>query len=97
MTSPIGVVGWPESWTMAEFAEEVSRRAGKPVRYVNQSEQDYAGTLESAGLPPPVAAMLASTSALAGEGALENDERQLSKLSGKPTTPISETIRAALG
>ena len=85
-----------ESWTMDEFAAEVSRAAGKPVKYVDQSEEDYAKTLEGAGLPPPVAAMLASTSALAGEGALENDERQLSKLSGKPTTPISETIRAAL-
>lgn len=85
-----------ESWTMEEFAEEVSRRAGKPVRYVNQSEADYAKTLESAGLPPPVAAMLASTSALAGEGALENNDRQLSQLSGQPTTPIGETIGAAL-
>ena len=81
---------------MAEFAEEVSRRAGKPVRYVNQSEQEYAGTLESAGLPPPVAAMLASTSALAGQGELENNERQLSQLSGQPTTPIGEVSGAAL-
>ena len=85
-----------ESWTMAEFAEEVSRRAGKPVKYVNQSESEYAATLEGAGLPPPVAAMLASTSALAGEGALENNDRQLSQLSGQPTTPIGETIGAAL-
>lgn len=85
-----------ESWSMAEFAEEVSRRAGKPVRYVNQSEADYAKTLEAAGLPPPVAAMLASTSALAGEGALENNDRQLSQLSGQPTTPIGEVIGAAL-
>jgi NAD(P)H dehydrogenase (quinone) len=86
-----------ESWTMSEFAEEVSRRSGKPVTYVNQSEADYAKTLESAGLPPPVAAMLASTSALAGEGALENNDRQLSQLSGQPTTPIGEVIGAALG
>jgi NAD(P)H dehydrogenase (quinone) len=85
-----------ESWTMEEFAEEVSRRAGKPVRYVNQSEADYAKTLEAAGLPPPVAAMLASTSALAGDGALENNDRQLSQLSGQPTTPIGEVIGAAL-
>jgi NAD(P)H dehydrogenase (quinone) len=85
-----------ESWTMEEFAEEVSRRSGKPVRYVNQSEADYARTLEGAGLPPPVAAMLASTSALAGEGALENNDRQLSQLSGQPTTPIGEVIGAAL-
>ena len=34
---------------------------------------------------------------LAGEGELYNDQRQLSRLSGRPTTPIGETIRQALG
>lgn len=86
-----------QSWTMNEFADEVSRQSGKPVKYVNQSEADYAKTLESNGLPPPVAGMLASTSYLAGEGQLENGNKDLSRLSGRPTTPISETIRAALG
>jgi NAD(P)H dehydrogenase (quinone) len=86
-----------ESWTMDQFAAEVSKHSGKPVEYVNQSEADYTKTLEGNGLPPPVAALLASTSYLAGEGQLFNDERQLSKLSGRPTTPIGETIRQALG
>lgn len=86
-----------QSFTMPEFAAEVSRQAGKPVEYVNQSEADYAKTLEGAGLPPPVAAMLASTSALSGEGALYDDSKDLSRLSGRPTTPIGETIKAALG
>ena len=85
-----------ESWTMDEFAAAVSDAAGKPVRYENLSEKEYARTLEDAGLPPPVAAMLAQTSALAGEGELENNDRQLSQLSGRPTTPIAEAIRAAL-
>lgn len=86
-----------ESWSMEEFAAEASRQAGKEVKYVDQSEADYAGTLKGAGLPPPVAAMLASTSYLAGLGELENNERQLSRLSGRPTTPIAQTIKAALG
>ena len=81
---------------MQEFAEEVSRQSGKTVEYVNQSEADYAKTLEGAGLPPPVASMLASTSALSGRGALYDDSKSLSRLSGKPTTPIGETIAAAL-
>jgi NAD(P)H dehydrogenase (quinone) len=85
-----------QSWTMQEFAEEVSRQAGKPVAYVNQSEAEYAKVLEGAGLPPPVASMLASTSALSGEGELYDESRDLSTLSGRPTTPISETIAAAL-
>lgn len=85
-----------EAWTMPEFAAEVARQSGKPVEYVNQSESDYAKTLEGAGLPPPIAGMLASTSALSGEGELYDENRDLSRLSGRPTTPISETIAAAL-
>ena len=84
------------SWTMSEFAAEISRQSGKPVEYVNQSEAEYAATLESAGLPPPVAAMLASTSALAGEGQLECNSGDLSRLSGRPTTPIADSIAKAL-
>jgi len=85
-----------QSWSMAEFAAEVGRQAGKPVAYVNQSESDYAKTLEGAGLPPPAAAFLASTSYLAGFGELYSESKDLSTLSGRPTTPISETIAAAL-
>jgi NAD(P)H dehydrogenase (quinone) len=85
-----------EAWTMQEFAEEVSRQSGKPVEYVNQAEGDYAKVLEGAGLPPPIAAMLSSTSALSGEGELYDDSKSLSRLSGRPTTPIAETIAAAL-
>lgn len=85
-----------ESWTMDEFAEEVGRQAGKPVKYVNQSESDYAKTLEGVGLPPPVASLLASTSYLAGFGELYSDSKDLSTLSGRPTTPIRETIAQAL-
>lgn len=84
------------SWTMGEFAAELSRQSGKPVEYVNQTEAEYAKTLEGAGLPPPVAAMLANTSALSEEGELECNSGDLSRLSGRPTTPIAETIRAAL-
>lgn len=83
-------------WTMPEFAAEVSRQAGKPVEYVNQSESDYARTLEGAGLPAPVATLLASTSYLAGEGELYSESKDLSDLAGRPSTPIAETIAAAL-
>ena len=70
---------------MDDFAREVSKHSGKDVKYVNQSEAEYTKTLEGAGLPPPVAALLASTSYLAGEGQLYNDQRQLSALAdGRP-------------
>ena len=83
-------------WTMQEFAEAVSHHSGKPVKYVNQSEAEYAKTLEGAGLPPPVATLLASTSYLAGQGELYSDSTDLSDLAGRPSTPIQDTIRQAL-
>ena len=70
--------------------------SGKPVQYVNQSESDYARTLEGAGLPPPVAGLLANTSYLAGQGELYSESKDLSRLAGRPSTPIQETIRQAL-
>lgn len=85
-----------QSWTMAEFAAEIARQSGKDVVYVNQTEAEYAKVLEGVGLPAPIAAMLANTSALSGEGELYNDSKDLSRLSGRPTTPISETIAAEL-
>ena len=83
-------------WSMQEFADEVSRQSGKPVKYVNQSESDYKATLEGAGLPPPVATLLASTSYLAGHGELFSDSTDLRDLAGRPSTPIKDTIAAAL-
>jgi len=83
-------------WTMQEFADEVSRQSGKPVKYVNQSECHYKATLEGAGLPPPVATLLASTSYLAGAGELYSDSTDLRDLAGRESTPIKDTIAAAL-
>lgn len=86
-----------ESWTMAEFAAEVSRQAGKPVRYENMSEADYAASLLTVGIPEAYAPVIANSAYATSLGALENTERTLSKLTGRPTTPIAATIAKALG
>ena len=66
------------------------------MKYVDQSECHYRATLEGAGLPPPVATLLASTSYLAGHGELYSDSKDLSQLGGRESTPIRDTIAAAL-
>jgi NAD(P)H dehydrogenase (quinone) len=85
------------SFDMTEFAAEVSKQAGTPVPYIDLPEADYAKALEGAGLPDFVAAMIAQSSAASRDGALYGSEKDLSGLIGRPTTPISATIRAALG
>lgn len=85
-----------ESWSMEEFAAEVSRQSGREVKYQDMSEDDYAKSLEAVGLPDYVARIVANSNASVALGALEGDRRTLSGLIGRKTTPIGETIAKAL-
>ena len=80
----------------SELAAAVASAAGKPVAYVNMPQADYASALEGFGLPPGFAAVLADSDAQAGQGALFDDSHTLSRLIGRPTTPLAETVAAAL-
>jgi NAD(P)H dehydrogenase (quinone) len=82
--------------TGAEFAAAVAKAAGKPVAYVSMTGEEYARALTGFGLPEGFAHVLADSDVRAAEGALHDDSRTLSRLIGRPTTPISETIAAAL-
>ncbi len=84
------------AYTGAELAAEVARQSGKPVAYVNLPEAEYAKALEGFGLPAGFAAVLAESDAAAAKGALFDDSRTLSRLIGRPTTPMAETVAAAL-
>lgn len=85
-----------DSYTLADLASEVQAQSGKPVAFVNLPQADYAKALEGFGLPAGFAAVLADSDARAGEGALFDDSRTLSRLIGRPTTPFAATVRAAL-
>lgn len=80
----------------SDLAAAVAKAAGKPVAYVSMPQADYASALTGFGLPEGFASVLADSDARAGEGALADDSRTLSRLIGRPTTPIAETIAAAL-
>lgn len=83
-------------WTLSELAAEVSKQSGKNVVYQNLSEADFKAALLGVGLPEGLAAMLANSDIGASKGGLFDDGKQLSKLIGRPTTPLEESIRAAL-
>ena len=85
-----------DALTMAELAAETARLLGKPIAYVDLPQTDYRAALLAAGLPDALAAMLADSSAKAASGGLFDDSRTLSRLIGRPTTPVRETIAAAL-
>lgn len=84
------------AYTMAEMAAEVSRVTGKTIPYQSLPEEVYAGILSSFGLPPAFAALLVDADVQASKGALYDDSRTLSRLIGRPTTPMAATVAAAL-
>ncbi|WP_315710756.1 SDR family oxidoreductase [Brenneria uluponensis] len=84
------------SYSLAEFAAEISKQSGKNVNYVNLSEADFAKALKDAGLPAGLAEMLADSDAGAEKGALFDDSHTLRHLIGRTTTPYADVIKATL-
>uniref|UniRef100_A0A7C1WWF0 SDR family oxidoreductase n=1 Tax=Pseudomonas graminis TaxID=158627 RepID=A0A7C1WWF0_9PSED len=85
-----------ESYTLKAFAAQIAQQSGKPVVYTDLPEVDYKAVLLQAGLPDFVAELLANSDAAAAKGALFDDGGQLSRLMGRPTTPLSTSITEAL-
>lgn len=85
-----------DSYTLSDLAAEVSRQTGKNIPYKNLSETDYASTLKSFGLPEGLAQTIAGWDVAASKGALFDESRQLSRLIGRPTTPLATMVADAL-
>lgn len=84
------------AYTLAEFAAELSRQSGRSLPYVNLPSAEFEGALAGAGLPGPIAALLADSDAGAAQGGLFDDGRALSTLIGRPTTPLAPAMATAL-
>ncbi|UKY35953.1 SDR family oxidoreductase [Pantoea dispersa] len=85
-----------DSYTLAEFSAEIARQSGEQVEYVNLPPAEFSAALIGAGLPAPLAELLADSDAGAARGALFDDSHTLSKLIGRPTTPFAAVIKATL-
>lgn len=85
-----------DSYTLKDLAAEVSRQTGKELPYHNLPEVEYASILEKVGVPSMYAVAIASWDTCASTGDLFDDSGQLSRLIGRPTTPLSEAVKAAL-
>ncbi|MEJ2043115.1 MAG: SDR family oxidoreductase [Reinekea sp.] len=85
-----------KAYTLSEFAETVSELTGKSIAYQNLSEADYAKALVDAGLPEGFAAILADSDTGVSNGHLFENSGQLASLIGRPTTPLTEVIKAFL-
>ncbi|GGU60660.1 SDR family oxidoreductase [Streptomyces lavendofoliae] len=84
------------AWSLAEYAAEVSRRSGKAVAYRNVPAEAHLAVLTGAGVPEPFAAILVDVDKAIERGRLARTDGDLSRLIGRPTTPLADTVAQAL-
>ncbi|GGX73344.1 NAD(P)H-binding protein [Streptomyces fructofermentans] len=89
-------LGGDTAWGFDEYAAAVAGQSGREIVYSPVSTEVYAGILTGAGLPGPLAGILAGVDASIEKGELAGVTGDLSRLTGRPTTPITESIAAAL-
>ncbi|MFJ9858100.1 SDR family oxidoreductase [Streptomyces albogriseolus] len=89
-------LGGDEAWSFAEYAAELSRQTGREIVYNPVTPEALTGILTGAGVPEPMAAVFAGVDAAIAEGQLVVDSGDLSRLTGRPTTPLAEAVTAAL-
>ncbi|HEK0418831.1 TPA: SDR family oxidoreductase [Proteus mirabilis] len=85
-----------EAWTLEQLAKELTKQSGKQVIYNNLSQTDFVAALKTAGLPDKLSNMLADSDIGASKGGLFDDSHTLSKLIGRRTTTLAESIKAIL-
>lgn len=83
-------------WTLSELAAELAKQSGKNVVYQNLSQADFAAALKSVGLPAGLADMLADSDIGASKGGLFDDSHTLSKLIGRPSTSLADSVKGIL-
>ncbi|WP_225825873.1 NAD(P)H-binding protein [Streptomyces naphthomycinicus] len=89
-------LGGDEAWGFAEYAAELSRQTGKEIVYSPVPTETLTEILVGAGLPAPLAGILAGVDTSIEKGELVVSSGDLSRLIGRPTTPLTQAITAAL-
>ncbi|HEY3466071.1 MAG TPA: hypothetical protein VGL47_13140 [Amycolatopsis sp.] len=79
-----------EPWSYADLAAA----SGKPVTYQDLPGEQHRRLLVDAGLPEPIAAMLADADRGIRDGELASTSGDLRELIGRPTTPLADAVAA---
>jgi len=83
------------AWTMPELAAAITEVTGRPVEYRDVSTAEHVAALTAAGLDEGTAGFVAALDANTADGELADTTGDLSRLIGRPTTPLVEGLRAA--
>ncbi|WP_150951407.1 SDR family oxidoreductase [Microbacterium testaceum] len=89
-------VGGDVAWTYDELAAAATEVLGRPVTYTRVSVEQLTEGLKAAGLDAGTAAFVAGIDDAIARGALEKTDGSLSRIIGRPTTPLVESLREGL-
>ncbi|MGW7241757.1 SDR family oxidoreductase [Streptomyces sp. NPDC054804] len=89
-------LGGDVAWSFDEYAAEIARQTGKEIAYNSVPGEALQSILTGAGVPEMFAAILVDVDASIAKGELVVDSGDLSRLAGRPTSPISEAVADAL-
>ncbi|MGW4835736.1 NmrA family NAD(P)-binding protein [Streptomyces globisporus] len=84
------------AWSLAEYAAVISGLTGETIAYNDVPAATHQEILVGAGLPEGFAAILVDVDEAIERGRLAGTSGDLARLIGRPTTPLAETVRAAL-
>lgn len=84
------------AWSLAEYASMVAAAAGREITYTEVPAAVHREILVGAGVPAPFAEILVDVDEAIGRGLLAGTSGDLARLIGRPTTPASVTVAAAV-
>jgi len=84
------------AWSFAELASTVADISGKPVALVALTPEEHTAALTAAGLDEGTAGFVVALDGNIRDGLLGHTPGDLSRLIGRPTTPLREGLAAAL-
>lgn len=85
------------AWDYSELAAAAADVVGREVTYQPLSTSEHVAALESAGLDAGTAGFVAAIDSGIRAGVLADADGTLSRLIGRPTTPLVDGLRAAVG
>ncbi|MFJ8882985.1 SDR family oxidoreductase [Streptomyces sp. NPDC102402] len=84
------------AWSLAEYAAAVSAATGREIAYTDVPAAVHQEILVKAGLPEPFAEILVDVDEAIARGLLAGTSGDLARLTGRPSTPMAETVAAAV-
>jgi len=90
-------LGGDQPWDYDELAAAIGRVIGRPVVHNDVSPEEHLAILTGAGLDEQTAGFVVAMDANIRDGLLAGGPTDLSRLIGRPTTPLVDGLRSAVG